>query len=338
MRLQQETAETTADYTYTQTALRHALRELEIDFKEGPKEFVMDCLFDESCIGHKKSLYMLHTPPLNSKRVSGTYHCFKCNAKGLFYGFVQRVTGWSPFKIGTFVRKYRATGSEPPEEREPPREMPKEALEQFAFRHPYCYERGLNEDTLRRYRIGYDREENDIIFPWFDRVGKLVVIKRRAVLTKYYRYDGEGFSLTTLLFGLHLVRQRSIVWICEGEFDAMYLAQIFREYHLDGHGAVALGGKYLHLPALKELLKKAPSLIVLALDGDEDGQAAAQVIARQLDEVGLPHYRLTYQAGAKDPNESKPQHIIDAITNITTHLDRLNASSAARYEAWKEQP
>jgi DNA primase len=330
-----ETAETTADYTFSRTGLRHALRELDIQHREGPKEFVMQCFFDPSCESGKKSLYLVHRPRDGSAS-RGMYHCFKCGAKGLFYTFVAAATGWNTFKVSQFLRKHRATGAEVEEEAPEPIELSKDRLAQYAFRHSYCYERGLSEETLRRYKIGYDKEQNEIIFPWFDRVGKLIAIKRRAVIDKYYRFEGEGTSLTRLLFGLHLVRQRGVVWITEGEFDAMFLDQVFREYKIEGHYAVALGGKYLHAQALQELLHKAPNLIVLALDGDQDGSAAADVIANLL--VGVvPTYRLTYEQGVKDPNDSTAVHILEQHNHITKQLQTLTHASEQRLAAWKAQ-
>jgi DNA primase len=337
MRKPLATMERTADYTFTPSGLRNALTELGIDYREGPKEFAMECVFNANCQGGKKprSLYVLHSPR-DGSAANARYHCFKCHAKGNFYTFVQTFTHWGEFETAAFVRRHRATGFEPLEERAPPRELPADALAQYMYRHPYCYDRKLTEETLRRYKIGYDLKENDIIFPWFNRVGKLVVIKRRAVLNKYYRFEGEGFNLTPLLYGLHLVRQRSVVWLTEGEFDAMYLDQIFREYRLEGHGAVALGGKYLHASALKELLSKAPKMIVLALDSDTDGDAACVTVKAEVEAAGLKSCRLLFEPGCKDPNESSPAHIVLYANELKT-LSEMTAAQQIRYAAWKEK-
>lgn len=333
MRIPVETTETSADYTFTRIGLRHALNDLGADFKEGPKEFLLRCFVTDDCWSGKKSLYLVHRPRDGSIS-RGMWHCFKCNESGLMWSFVENYTAWrgdkwNAFKISAFLRKHRASGYEELEPLPPPREMPDSELDQYAYRHPYCYERKLTEQTLRRYRIGYDKENNDIILPWHNRVGKLIAIKRRSVLAKHYMFEGDASAVSSLLFGLHLVRPRSIVWMTEGEFDAMFLDQTFREYRLRGHAAVALGGKYLHAERLQELNLKAPSMIVLALDCDADGEAQTQVITSQL--TGLyVMYRMQFQSGIKDPNDSDPVHILvqaqKAVEVLEAHTRRRSHS------------
>lgn len=329
MRLPTATPEEAQAFVFNRQSILNALRELQIDFHEGPKEAVMTCFITADCASGKRSLYC------NILDKPGVWHCFKCGERGYFSQFVEHATNWGEFKLVSFLRRHRPTSIEVPGDAPTTKQYFTEAdvIEgKFAYRHDYCYDRGLSESTLRRYRVGYDRDENDIIFPWYDRVGKLIAIKRRAILTKYYRFECNE-SITSLLFGLHLVRPRSITWIAEGEFDAMYLDQCFSTRKVVGHGAVALGGKYLHDSALAELMVKTPTLIVLALDNDTDGDKAASTIEMQL--AGkVSTYRMQFDSGVKDPNESS----VDSIINQTAHIEQLlnnqTASERSRYESY----
>lgn len=312
-------------FVFNRQSIINAMRELQIDFHEGPKELVMSCFITSACQSGKRSLY------LNVLDKPGVFHCFKCGERGYFSQFVAFATRWGEFKLVSFLRKHRPTSIEVPGDAPVVKQLFTEAdvLEgKFAYRHDYCFDRGFTETTLRRYRIGYDREENDLIFPWYDRVGRLVAIKRRAILSKYYRFECNE-SITHLLFGLHLVRPRSIVWIAEGEFDGMYLDQSFSSRKVTGHGAVALGGKYLHSSALDQLLIKAPSMIVLALDNDVDGDKAASTIEMQL--AGkVQTYRMQFESNVKDPNESSVDHIIKQAQVADQLLKQQTASEAQR--------
>lgn len=301
-------------------SLKNALRELEIEFKEGPRNFVMECFFDEDCQSGRNSLWLAH---IEDK--AGIFHCFKCGAHGHLDEFVRRYTAWGAFRVAQFMRRHRACEIDPEDEdgrlMSAAAPVTEQGLKEFQFRHDYCTkDRGINEPTLRRYKIGFDSEENDIIIPWFDRVGKLIAFKRRSLLGKFYRFETDK-DVKPLLFGLHLVRPRGYVWITEGEFDAMFLDQCFRQFHKDDHFAVALGGKYLQAAAQVELLKKNPTSIILATDNDDDGREAADNIYGQL-RSAVHTQLLRYPVGEyKDPNVLPLEIIIAASANFEKSHD-----------------
>lgn len=299
-----ETPDAPSKIVLNMGSVRNALNELGVDFLEGPKEFVTPCIFhpDHSkSEGGKPNLY------INVQRKTGVFHCFKCDAKGPFDAFIRAYTGWGAIKTIGFLRKHRAIdfGSDVPQKKAVV-QITEEMLKQFAFRHDYCYDRKLDESTLRRYKIGFDKAENAITLPWFDRVGRLVGMKRRTVNVKYNLMTANG-DMRPHLYGLHLVRPRNIVWVSEGEFDAMYLDQTFRAASF-AHSAIALGGKFLHPPAITELLKKTPRAVVLALDSDEAGREAQDRIFTELRGIVFT-INLRY-AGGKDPNELSVERII----------------------------
>lgn len=77
-------------------------------------------------------------------------------------------------------------------------------LDKYRYIHPYMYERGLTNEIIERFDIGYDRERKEITFPVRDIEGRCVFIAGRSVERKFFRlpkgmdkpiYQAYKFSL-----------------------------------------------------------------------------------------------------------------------------------------------
>lgn len=66
-------------------------------------------------------------------------------------------------------------------------EITEEELDKYRYIHPYMYERGLTDEIIERFDIGYDREREEITFPIRDIEGKCVFIAGRSVKSKFFR-------------------------------------------------------------------------------------------------------------------------------------------------------
>jgi DNA primase len=289
---------------------------LGLDYHASEKEAKLRCIFHHDAPGGKPNLY------INLKGKPGVYHCFRCGVRGDFTQFLMEATGWSLVKVLIFCRKLAAAvehiSDEPPTRVDDPQQKQDDQaiLAEFGYRHEYLYERGLQEDTLQRFQIGYDRDSNAIVFPWFDRLGQLVALKRRRVGEKQFFYQWiDGRNLLGTLFGLDLVKLNGTVWITEGEIDAMTLDQVFRYAHFERDYAVALGGSELHETQIAELLKKQPTAIVLMLDNDDAGREAQRTIRAQLN-GRVRVLQAEYPDTGKDANELKYEQIIKIATSI----------------------
>lgn len=62
-----------------------------------------------------------------------------------------------------------------------------EELDKYRYIHPYMYQRGLTDEIIERFDIGYDREREEITFPVKDIEGKCVFIASRSVKSKFFR-------------------------------------------------------------------------------------------------------------------------------------------------------
>ena len=66
-------------------------------------------------------------------------------------------------------------------------EITEEELDKYRYIHPYMYERGLTDEIIERFDIGYDRERKEITFPVRDIEGRCVFVAGRSVERKFFR-------------------------------------------------------------------------------------------------------------------------------------------------------
>jgi hypothetical protein len=148
-------------------------------------------------------------------------------------------------------------------------------------------ERGLSDETIKRWRLGYHEEQGAIEGIWTPRGvtipgivdGELRYIKVRRPVPpldgpKYQCAKGSKSSM----FGLDRLAGKGVAVICEGEFDAMLLDQEAG----DLVDVVAIGSKTA-TPSVRELNRLTTAsrwLLVLDNDADERADAWAEWSAR----------------------------------------------------------
>ena len=77
--------------------------------------------------------------------------------------------------------------NEPEQHRAEIVEITEEELDKYRYIHPYMSERGLTDEIIERFDIGYDRERKEITFPVRDIEGKCVFIAGRSTERKFFR-------------------------------------------------------------------------------------------------------------------------------------------------------
>lgn len=155
--------------------------------------------------------------------------------------------------------------------------------------------RGLADETIEYFRLGYDKTKNAVSIPHF-RDGELINIKYRFLTPKKIRYTSEPnaepwvFNDTGFNFG----KEKGAVAIAEGEFDCMSLWQMgFKNVVSPGSGANSYGTWIEMLDPIGQ--------VWIAYDNDEPGQTAAKELA---DRIGSEKCRnVLYPEGTKDANE-----------------------------------
>lgn len=135
-------------------------------------------------------------------------------------------------------------------------------LNQFAYFHPYQFQRKLSQEIILKYKVGYDKETDSITFPVWDEHNRLKFITKRSVKTKQF-FIPQGVKKPVYLLNFMLKENRDTVFVCESQINALYMNTL-------GYPAVALIGTGTR--DQYEILNKSPIRhYILAFDGDEAG-------------------------------------------------------------------
>ena len=172
-----------------------------------------------------------------------------------------------------------------------------EELDKYRYIHPYMKKRGLTDEIIDLFDIGYDDTSKCITFPVRDIKGNCLFVARRSVNTKFFNYP-EGVEKP--LYGLYelsrLEKFPDEVYICESMLDALTI-WCYNKY------AVALNGLGNELSIAQ--IKKLPCRkVILATDKDDAGKKARIRLRKEINNkiVTQLDYR-TYPDHAKDMND-----------------------------------
>lgn len=190
-------------------------------------------------------------------------------------------------------------------------------LDKYRYFHPYMYKRGLTDDIIELFDIGYDKDTECITFPVRDINGNTLFVARRSVKSKFFNYPKH---VTKPLYGLYEYysmfsdgkQSRFNSWIsinhdgneiivCESMLDALSFWTV-------GKYAVALNGveSELQVQQLKELPCRK---IILATDSDEKGMLARQRLRKKIGNRKLITEYM-FPEGRKDANECTKEELL----------------------------
>lgn len=158
-------------------------------------------------------------------------------------------------------------------------------LETYRYYHPYFKKRGINDEMVDKFDLGYDsnfrlEDKNGnlgtpikcVTFPVYDSMGRCLFVARRSINGKQFFLPKD---LEKPLYGLYqLPEEYSEVVVCESTFNTITSTQY-------GRPSVCLFGT--GNPTQIEQLKRLPCRkIVLGLDPDRAGEKGCQRIAKEL--------------------------------------------------------
>lgn len=139
-----------------------------------------------------------------------------------------------------------------------------EELESYRYTHPYMYQRGLTDEIIEKYDIGYDKNSDCITMPIRDERGRTLFFCRRSVKTKFFNYPS---GVEKPIYGIYeLPKDCKEIVVCESVFNALTCVKY-------GKPAIALLGLGTH-EQLIQLNKLPTRLFILATDKDDAGKNA----------------------------------------------------------------
>jgi hypothetical protein len=282
--------------------------ELRLDTLQSSNDIFITCPHLEGHGGVPEN-----TPSCSVHKETGMVHCFGCGYSDSMPGMITKI-----FKLRDKIAGYRwilSKYSIPAKGYRPliklpkiPRDsqqffLPEEVLEPYMVDHPYMYRRGLTNDLIDLFDIGYDKHTDSITIPMRDYKGRLLFIKKRPVKkTKFHKYHiDEGIDKKDLVFGLNIIYHNlskvKMIYLCEGEFDVISC------YGAKKYGA-GIQGDQLFPEQVKQLVRVARGIpLCILTDNDKAGIKAREKAIPMLRPY-FPLYVPEYPSKAyKDPND-----------------------------------
>lgn len=221
-------------------------------------------------------------PSFGISKVDGTCHCFACGWVGSLTEMISAVFGYEdsgsygekwlsrnfmalsvelrkPLSINMSRTRSQAVAKAPG--------FTEEELDSYRYTHPYMYERGLTDEIIEDFDIGYDKRTTSITFPCYYADGTPAFIARRSVKTKFFNYPED---VEKPVYGAErFYRQEyDFAVICESVFNALTCWK----YGLPAVALLGTGAKEQY-----DILKNMPvRKFILALDPDEAGRKGAK--------------------------------------------------------------
>ncbi len=243
------------------------------------------------------------------KYPAGTVHCFTCGYTANIIEFISSVLGKQDggiagykWLVSNFV--YDTYSARRIEVEQPTRSKAKaeqkevigeSELDSYRYTVQYMYQRGLTDEIIEKFDVGYDKEKEAITFPIVNLEGEVIAIQRRLIHTKQF-LNVRGLK-KDFIYGLWHVYQeienvKEIV-ITESILDCLTAWK---------HGIPAVATLGAPSKAQLQLLRDLPvRTLVLAYDNDEAGEQfkkrVHQKIARKI------IYEMVFPPGAKDLND-----------------------------------
>ena len=146
-------------------------------------------------------------------------------------------------------------------------EITEEELDKYRYIHPYMYERGLTDEIIERFDIGYDREQREIIFPVRDIEGRCVFVAGRSTERKFFHLPKDvdkpiyqGYRFTSGVYRTAYITESFLNCLTCWKYDKPAMAMI------------GTGNRRQY-----EILNKLPVReYILAFDPDEAGRKATE--------------------------------------------------------------
>ena len=137
----------------------------------------------------------------------------------------------------------------------------------------YLYDRDLSDNEINQWKIGFDKNENRIVFPLLDSYNNVLGFNKRLVcketkgINKKYIHspDSEIFKKSNFLYGAHDIDKTfDYIILSEGVFDVI----LARKYGLK-NTVCALGTSLSDYQM--DLLAKYNKEVIVVYDNDEKG-------------------------------------------------------------------
>lgn len=310
-------------------------------YKDGPTHIQICCPYHAN--GQERR------PSAGIRKSDGVFHCFACNEVHSLQEVISHCFGHTDDIVGSFgwqwlLKNFAVIKTEERKDVEidlvrnnfankntildssdsnKSTRVTAEELDSYRYIHPYMYKRGLTDEVIELFDIGYDKKSDCITFPIRDESGNVLFIARRSVKTKFFNYP-EGVEKP--LYGLYELYTYTDLYMKKSNCRVISVMEpypvipveevIVTESMLDalsfwtvGKYAVALNGLGNELQ-FKQLRELPCRKIILATDMDERGLAARKRIRRNLQNTKIITEYI-FPKGRKDANDCTKEELLN---------------------------
>lgn len=224
----------------------------------------------------------------NDEKIQYGYHrCFVCEDQGTFLHFVAECFNSSEafakdWLIKTFggelIEKSVFTAEDivlPSRKKVSHKVLNESILDKFQNWHPYLEKRGLTRATCNQFKVKYDPQYRQIVFPYYNEKNQLITLLKRSIDTKTFYIEKD---LPKPLYGINNIIKNNIskCIITEGLFDCLLANQY-------GFPTIATLGT----PSdnqIEIINKSCLKTIYLMMDNDEAGRKFTRTLQAKLND------------------------------------------------------
>lgn len=169
----------------------------------------------------------------------------------------------------------------------------------------YWKKRGLSKETIDKFNIGYienwSNNKSNITSPRLiiptSNTSYLARDTRDNLSLDQQNYSKQKVGKSCIFNVAALYQDQNFVFIVEGEIDALSVIEV-------GFNACALGSTSNTNALINQLKDKATNnTLILALDCDQAGQKATDILSKKLQELKIDFYIFNPYGAYKDANE-----------------------------------
>lgn len=148
-----------------------------------------------------------------------------------------------------------------------------EELDKYRYYHPYMYKRGLTDEIIESFDVGYDCDTECITFPVFNLDKTPAFIARRSVKSKFFNYP-EGVQKPVYCAERFVDVRYSEAIICESIINTLTCWK----HSKPSVSLIGTGTEFQY-----EVLRKLPvRKYILAMDNDVAGRRASKRLQKEL--------------------------------------------------------
>jgi len=174
----------------------------------------------------------------------------------------------------------------------------------------YLMGRGINKESVNKYKLGYSESQDMITIPVTSPDGMFIGFVARSIEGKTFK-NTPGLPKSKTLFNLSRNKREDKVFVTESALDAIRLEQV-------GANAVATLGASVSKHQ-RDLLKRYFRSIIVVSDNDEAGRAMGKKLQSEMDSVIVTHVPEPH----KDVSDMNNDQIRDFVSKFDDELSYM---------------